>query len=173
MMTKQQIQIWVGLNCKFAMDDKVEKFSTAIVSQITKASKEISGNQFSNIVMAVLMKIAIVPIPAPMQETIKTILRNKIKGKEKYSGPQMQQLMQQILLGTDVEPGIVRQFNFDINSPVLQNIMNGIIGEMHERKGPADRPQGDYGERKRQEGQEAQQYMGKGGPKIHFSPPRR
>jgi len=168
-MTKEQMQSWVLKNCKFAIADKVDKFSTAIVSKITKASKEISGDQFSDIVVAVLMRLAYVPISTQMQIQIKKELLRNLKGKEKFSGPQMKVLMNQILLGTETRPGIVRQFNYDPNSPVLQNIIDEVISGIYERKGPSDRPQGDYSEQKRQEEQEAQQYMGKG-LKIHFTP---
>jgi len=170
MMTKQQMQMWVNCNCKFAMADKVDKFSTSIVSKITKASKEISGDQFVNIVMDILTKIASVPIPDNMQKVIKNLLLKEIKGKEKYNGQQMKQLMQKILLGDELSPGIARKFNYDINSPVLQNIMNEIISQIHELKGPADRPQGDYLQRKIEEEKAAREYRG---PTIHFTNPKR
>jgi len=169
-ITKEQMQNWVFKNCKFAIVDKVDKFSTIVVSRITKASKEISGEQISDIVVAVLMKIAYVPIPIPMKIHIKKELIRNLKGKEKFSGAQIKALINQILLGTETRPGIVRQFNYDPNSLILKNIIDEVIRGMYERKEPSDRPQGNYSEKKSQEEQEAQQYMGKGGPKIHFTP---
>lgn len=171
MMTKEQMQTWVGKNCKFALNEKAEKISIIVVNRIAKASKEITGEQFINIVAAILnSKLASVPIPAAMQTRIKDMLQKKIIGKEKYNAQQMKILMRNILLGTEQIPGLVRQFNYDINSPVITNIIDEIIGQIHERKGPSDRPQGNYPERKSQEGQEAQKYIGEGGPKIHFTP---
>lgn len=100
-MTKEQMQKWVGLNCKFAA---IDKFATMLVANIVEAKVPVTGEAFSKIIQAVL-KEEIARLDPDIRQKLMKALINISKGKSLTSIDMMNALK-----GGGANPGLLSVF---------------------------------------------------------------
>ena len=101
-MIKQQIQTWIGLNCKFAA---IDRFANSLVSHIVSANIQVTGEIFSKIVQTVLKEEI-----ARLNPDIKQRLMRALMNISKHKGNLTAIDMMNELKGYGRNPGLLSLF---------------------------------------------------------------
>jgi len=101
-MTKEQMQKWIGLNCKFAA---IDKFATTLVANIVESKVPVTGEAFSKIIQAVL-KEEIARLNPDIRQRLMKALMNISKQKGNLTAIDMMSELK----GSGMNPGLLSVF---------------------------------------------------------------
>lgn len=125
MMTKQQMQMWVNGNCKFAA---MYTFADKLVSKIVEAKIEVNGAAFVKIIEAVLKK-EIAALAPDVQDRLLKALTTLSKTLSE-TGPLTRQDMINRLVGLGGKPGLLQILNLpktSLQDPDAEKIINEVL----------------------------------------------